>query len=321
MMKSKRMKKPSIYNFEDRKAFVFCYIMIGIPFAFFILFWVSINFSSFTLAFQDMNGDPTWQNFADVFKGFKTKDVYIQQNLTQVLFRTLAMWFSIYILCLIPSLFSSYILYKKMPGHYIFRVIFMIPTILAGLVWIMIMKYMVGVGGPVMELANKMGIKLSLEVQQKGLLGSTATAFPTILIISVLPHIIGFNMVITGAYARIPIELFEVGKLEGLGFIREFFVISLPLVWPTLTTLMLANFASMFTFDGNIFLYTKGGYETATMGFYIFELTRRISDTADTVTVQYGYPAAIGMTLTFITIPVVFLGRFVLEKAIPTVEY
>ena len=308
------------YNFEDRNSFVFCYIMVGVPLAFFCLFWLYTNFSSIMLAFQDPQGNYNFDNFKTVFKAFKEKDMY-GWNLTSVLGRTIHLWFWIYVACVLPGMFSSYILYKKMPGHYIFRVIFMIPSILGGIVWVMIMKYLVAVDGPVVTVAEKLGFELSLDIKTLGLLYSPKTAWPTIMIINIVPHLIGFNMIITGAYARIPEQLFEVGKLEGLTFISEFFRVAVPLVWQTVVVCMISNLAVIFTFDGNIFLYTKGTNETGTMGFYLYYLTWQLAGSADTMKAFYGYPAAIGVTLTVMTVPVVLLGKYVLERAFPPVEY
>lgn len=320
MIENQKKIKKHKYNFEDRNAFPFCYAMLVLPFLSFIVFWLYINFTSIVLAFKDPMGNFTWDNFKMVFEGFVTEDMY-GWNLSKILGRTLLSWVCIYVFALIPSMFSSYILYKKMPGHYVFRVIFMIPTVIGGIIWVMLMKYMVGVGGPVLTIAEKLGINIPLEVQINGLLGSKSTAYPTILIINLLPAIIGFNMIITGAYARIPESLFEVGKLEGLGFISEFIRIAFPLVMQTVIVLMLSNFAVMLTYDGNVFLYTMGHYETGTMGFYLYYLTWQLAGSASTMNAFYGYPAAIGLVLTCITIPIVLFGKLVLEKAFPPVEY
>lgn len=295
--------------------------MVGIPFLFFLVFWVYVNFSSVVIAFQDDFGKFTFQNFSDVFNAFGDKDMY-GWNLGAVLWRTVRLWFYVNLLCVLPSLFSTYVLYKKIPGHYVFRVIFMIPTVLAGIVWAMIMKNMVSVGGPILLLAEAFGIEIPYEISVTGsLLASSQTAYITIVIINLIPHIIGFNMIISGAYARIPQELFEVGKLEGVNFVREFFAVSLPMVWPTIVVAMISNLSTIFTLEGNVFLYTMGNYDTGTMGFYIYYLTYKIAGNADTGFVSYGYPAAIGLTITCFTIPVVLFGKYVLEKMVETVEY
>lgn len=308
------------FNMEDRNAAVFCYIMLGVPFLFFLVFWFYVNISSIFMAFVDVHGKISFSNFKTVFDAVVGEDMY-GWNLANAVFRTMRLWFYVNILCVLPSMVSSYVLYKKMFGAYVFRTIFMIPTILGGMVWVMIMKYMVATNGPVIPILQSFGIEFSNGVIKGGLLGHPSTAFSTIAIINVLPHIVGFNIIISGAYARIPNELFEVGKLEGHGFIREFFTISVPLIWPTIVVSMIGNLASIITFDGNVFLYTKGQNETATMGFYLYYMTFMIAGSADVMNPFYGYPAAVGVVATLITIPLVLLGKYVLEKAVETVEY
>ncbi len=308
------------YSFEERNAFLFCYVMVGLPFLFFLVFWVYINFSSISLAFQDANGNFTFENFKTVFDAFRTEDMY-GWNLGKVLGRTILLWFLVDVVCVIPSMLTSYVLYKKIWGAPIFRVILMIPSILAGIVWVMVMKNMVGLGGPVITFLQKFGVEFSQDVLESGLLGSTETAFTTLVFLNIFPHIISLNLIIAGAYARIPTELFEVGRLEGVNFIKEFFIVAVPLVWPTVVVSMITNLATIFTFDGSVFLYTMGARETATMGFYIYYMTYQIAGSADYMNPFYGYPAAMGVTLTCITVPMVLFGKFFLEKLIEPVEY
>ncbi len=318
-METKNIKSHK-YSFEDRNAFLFCYIILGIPFLFFLVFWVYINFSSILMAFQDANGAFTLDNFKDVFKYLSSEDMY-GWNLGKVLGRTILLWFFVNVVCVIPSMFSSYVLYKKIWGASIFRVILMIPTILAGIVWVMVMKYMVGLNGPVMTVLEKFGVGFSQDVLDSGLLGSSKTAFTTLVLLNIFPHIISLNLIISGAYSKIPTELFEVGRLEGLPFVKEFFSVSVPLIWPTIVISMITNLATVFTFDGGVFLYTMGARETATMGFYIYYMTFQIAGSADVMNPFYGYPAAVGVTLTAITIPAVLFGKLFLEKLIEPVEF
>ena len=319
-----RLKKN--YNLEDRHAIPFCLIMIGLPFVAFLIFWVYVNFNSIMLAFQDDYGNFTFANIIKVFKTFtgELEEQYITsipvQSLGSILGRTVFLWFLVNVVCVLPSMVSSYILYKKIIGHYVFRMIFMIPTILAGIVWVSIMKKMVDPTGPIITIGQALGIQFSDEVLTSGLLVTLKTSFATIVILNILPHIVGFNIIISGAYARIPGELFEVGRLEGLGFFQEFFCVSVPLIWPTVVVCMIGNLASVFTFDGQVYLYTELQYNTGTIGAYLYLLTAKISN-SNLLVNSYGYPAAVGVVLTAMTIPVVLLGKYGLEKAVEPVEY
>ncbi|MBQ8229271.1 MAG: sugar ABC transporter permease [Clostridia bacterium] len=306
------------YNMEDRQAFGFCYLMLLLPIISFVVFWLYVNVDSVVLAFTDASGNFTMANFKKVWNAFAHTDQY-GWNLWDMMFRTWAMW-AICRLCFIPQTFSTYVLYKKIPGHFIFRTIFMIPSVLGGIVWILIMKQFVTVGGPVLQLADMMGIEVSLEVQMKGLLGSTATAHTTMVLLQVIPEVFMFSFVVSGAFARIGDEMFEVGKLEGIGFIREFFTVSVPLIWPTIVISIIGWFKSLFTQDNGAFLYTGGEYETGSIGFYLFYLTKSISDEGGKAGL-YGYPAALGVVFTAITVPTVLIARHYLEKVYADVTY
>jgi ABC-type sugar transport system permease subunit len=308
----------SRFNIEDRKAHFFCYAMIFLPFLSFVVFWLSVNISSIMLGFQDAQGNFTLEHFQAIFKNFQTPDRH-GLVITEMLGRSLIIWLLARIM-FIPSILSTYILFKKVPGHFVFRTIFMIPGILAGIVWTLVMKNIVGVGGPILVIAEKLGIDIPLEIKMKGLLGSNATAFITLNIIDCLPAFFAFSFVFSGAFARIPEDLFEVGKLEGIGFIREFIIISLPMVWGTVVISITGWFANIFLADNGAFLFTNGQYNTSTMGYYMFILTKEISDLAGAETL-YGYPSAIGFLITVITVPIVLITRHYLEKLFDDVAY
>lgn len=304
----KRLSKK--YNMEDRSGFLFCYLMLLLPFITFLVFWLYVNIDSILLAFK-MNDRFTMENFRNVWTAIVDEDGW-GYHLPDILKRTFIVWL-VTQATLIPSMLSTYILYKKLPGHYVFRTIYMIPGTLGGVILSMIYKHFVGANGPLVTLLQNMGVHLSDEIVLKGFLGSSKTAFTTLNLMIFIPGIFSFSFIISGAFARIPEELYEVGKLEGIGFIKEFFVVALPLVWGTLIIIVIGALAGILTTDNGSFIYTKGQYDTACMGYYLFILQKQISDTNGDTSLL-GYPAAIGLTLTLITLPIVLITRTIMEK-------
>lgn len=316
--KEKWLKK---YNKEDRGAFVFCYLLIALPLLQFLIFWLYVNGNSILLAFKDHTGAWTLDNFRTLFRAlFKLDTDPYGWYVGPILGRTVLMWFVVNVVCTPALVLSTYVLYKKIPGHYAFRVIFAIPVILGAIVWTSLMRSLVEANGPILAFAEMLNIQIPEEIKQ-GLLLTEKSAFPTLLIITVIPNLVGCNIVLTGAYTRIPPEIFESGKIDGVGFMREFLTIAVPLVWPTLVVQFIGILSLVFTTDGNVFLYTQGQNETGTMGFYIYYMTLRISESAGEGANAFGYPAAVGLFLTLITLPVVLFGRKFLEKAFEPVEY
>jgi ABC-type sugar transport system permease subunit len=113
--------------------------------------------------------------------------------------------------------------------------------------------------------------------------------------------------------------LFESAQLDGADFGTELFKIAIPCISPTICTLLTFSLCSIFTCDYNVWLFTNGSgaYETSTIGFELFNLTYMLSNEGYS---DYGYPAALGVTLTIMTMPVVLIGKYVLEKVFTNVE-
>ena len=71
-----------------------------------------------------------------------------------------------------------------------------------------------------------------------------------------------------------------------------------------------------------VYLYNEFGEPgMATMGYYLYYWTVDISSKASQpIGVPYGFPAALGICISLVSIPIVLLGRKILNKIIPTVE-
>ena len=315
------MKKKGLfshYSSFEKRDFPFIYILIAFPLVQFAVFWFYANISSLGLAFTGINGAFTFNNFKTVFDAFTAADMY-GINLGKSLLRSLILWLVGECLCFPISIITTYVLAKKVRGHYILRVCYIIPGLVGSIIWTALVKFLVSYDGGVTQLLIKMGINLPPGALRFGLLGDGITAFPTLVTVRFIMGIVGNNTVMTGAFSRVPNELFESARLDGAGFWTECFRIAIPCIWSTLSTLITFALCSIFTCDYNVYLYTNGTGQpdVSTIGFQIFNLTYRLSQgTSD----NYGYPAALGLTLTMLTLPVVLIGRRVLEKIQDTVE-
>ena len=163
MFNSIRKSIKSKYSAEDRKAFGFCYLLLLIPVAQFVVFWVFVNVDSIGLAFKDNLGNFTLQNFKDVWTALTKEDMY-GWNLAAILKRTVILWVSVNVICTPLIMFSTYILFKKILGHYVFRTIFAIPEILGAIIWTRLMSFIVSADGPVLTIAQQWGMNIPQEV-------------------------------------------------------------------------------------------------------------------------------------------------------------
>ena len=321
-MKKLRLKFKHYSKF-DKKNFTFVYLLILLPILQFILFWFYVHIDSFVLAFQAKGtGAFTWDNFSAVFRNFYNNPDS-EKNISSMIGRSLILWSISNCLAFPIALASTYVLYRRIIGHYAFRVIFSIAGIVGAVVWISLLK---GVFGPtnnkivIYMLQNWFHVNLPQAAIEQGIFAASETAFPALCAITFLRGIAGGSVIVTGAYAKIPPELMEAAKLDGLDFWGSFFHVALPCSWPTISTLLTISLCSMLVADGNVYLLTngRGGAGMSTMGYYLYTLTVDISK--NPANANYGYAAAVGIVITMISIPVVLIGRRIITKVIPTVE-
>lgn len=315
MKLSQRIKKN--YSKFERRDFLFAYLLILFPVAQFLVFWVFVNASSIALAFQDDFGKLTWNNFETVKNAFVYQDQF-GINLKDSLVRSWILWLVGEGICFPISLITTYVLTRKIAGHYIFRICYIVPSLMGAIIWTLLIKEMVRGEGPITLLVKSFGLDPYSLAGTEGLLWDEATAFATIVSVRAVMGFVGNNAVLTGAYTRVPTELFESAELDGAGFFTEMFRIAIPCIWPTICTLLTFALCSIFTCDYNVYLFTngQGNNETSTIGFQLFNLTYQLKEG----NASYGYPAALGVVLTMITLPVVLAGKALLERMSENVE-
>ena len=291
--------------------FIIC--MLAVPVAWFIVFYVVVNFNSIILAFRSLDGVSStgapiykwgFDNFAKFFEAFALDTDDVQLSLWNTL-----KYFALNVLCILPlTFFFAYFMYKKIWGHKFFRVLFYMPSILSAVTMTTLYKNILGGYGPVDEF-------------WKWLTGNPIPAFFTSYelgtpIIMVYQVWVGFgvNMILyQGAMGRIPEEVIEAGKLDGISWWRELFQVVTPMVWGTLSTTLILALTGLFNSSGPILLLTNGAVHTSTINFFIFNQVYRYS--------EYAYPAAIGLFFTVVSMPIVFGFRALMNKLDPKVEY
>ena len=83
----------------------------------------------------------------------------------------------------------------------------------------------------------------------------------------------GFNMVIfLAGLNAIPDSLYEAAEIDGAGKARQFFSISLPLLMPTTSFVLITNLISSFQVFDQVYVMTKGGpmFSTEVLVYYIY---------------------------------------------------
>ena len=153
-------------------------------------------------------------------------------------------------------------------------------------------------------------------MEQLGLFGSDSTAFLMVIIYSIWTCV-GMNMILFyGAMRRIPTEIFESADIDGAGFFRQFISLVVPLIWPTITTLIVFSLSGMFITYSTVMILCPQMPSASMIGWYIVRYT-----TATNSYAQLNYPAAVGLAFTVVGLPFVLLVRWLLNKISANIEY
>ena len=299
-------KKKKKFTEETLRKYVFVYSFLIVQIICFFVFYIAINFNSIMLAFKVPTGEKWYYNFA-YFLQISSSTVPL---FTKYLPNTLKFFLTEWILLLIGFMFC-YFIYKKIKGYRFFRVMFFLPSIISSTVLVMLYKKMVGVDGPIVMLYKLIsGTEKSIE-----LLANSDTATLMIIIYMIWVGFGGKILILGGAMTRLPEDVIEYGKLEGIKPLREMFTIVLPMIWPTISTLITLIVTGIFTASGPILLFTKGAYGTTTISYYIWTQVYGASTGA------YPVASAIGLFFTIVGLPIVLIVRYVCAKLDSEVSY
>ena len=288
---------------------IFLIVILAVPISNFLVFWIGTNFSSILMAFQYNEGK-------QVFWGFRNyvniwKDITSDGAILSAFVNTMYFFLTNLIITLPISLLLCYFLFKKIKGYKFFRFVFYLPSLLPATALVMIFRYIIstaGLYGEFMELINEEAISL---------LKSPNTAMSTILFYQIMFSFGGNIILLSGAMNHIDSSILEAAKIDGCDMVTEIFRIVIPLIWPTLSTLIVFAFVGMLGASGPILLFFEDlaqteGYRVNTLSFWIYKSVY--------YTGEYYYASSVGLIMTVIGLPISLGIRKLLGKTMETVE-
>lgn len=307
MQKSNSIKKKR----TDKEKVIFILFCITIPIIQWLIFYVYANVDSIFMAFRDSNGALTMENFKRFFVELKTpsSDIRLAFKNTFITFLILFVTYPFKVLV-------SYFLYKKVPGSAVFRVLFFLPSILFSVCTAMVFTRFVGTTGIIAKAVQEM---LHLDYVPE-LLADSRFANIVVLLNMVWLGFPGDLIIWGGTFARIPNEVLESGKIDGVNWWTEFTKIMVPLVWPTLSLQMILMFCGIFGASGQVFLLTGGGYGTITLSVWMYKVVLENSGNMYTSNV-YNYLSAVGLMITIVAVTMSLCIRKFTDKAFDDVDF
>ena len=299
--------------FNIKRAF-FIIAFIILPVINFLVFYVYVNANSFIMGFQKtVDGTTvfTLEHFDRFFKEFSSETSEIRL----ALINTLKTFLIVEIMFPIGFL-VSYFLYKKIPLYNVFRIIFFLPTLIAGTVITSVYMQIIGVEGPIAEL-----VKNIYNLDYVPTLIADERFANTFVFVQLIWLSFPGNMILWGGtLSRIPESVLESAKLDGVNWWQEAFRIIVPIVWPTFSLLFLLAFVGLFGSTGNVFLLTKGDYGTQTISNWMYLQVYNTTGSANMSNI-YNYMSAVGLFLTAVTLVLSVLVRKITGRFNSEIEY
>ena len=302
----KKMKNST--NTRKQKRLIFYIILMALPMLQFFVLWFCVNINSILLAFKSYDfdtGDYTivwFDNFKRAFHDFKAIP-YFGASIRNTLIIYLC---NLIIGTPLTLLFSFYI-YKKMPANGLFKVILFLPSILSSLITVIIYKYFVDSAIPALwEMITGETIQ--------GLLANQDTTLVTIIFFNVWLGFGTSTIMYSSTMSGISDSVVEAAELDGITPLKEFWYITVPMIWPTFVTFVIVGFSAMFTSQASLYDFygNDAEYSLYTFGYYLYVAVRTYSMN------EYPYLSSIGLILTAVALPLTLGLRKLMNKIGPS---
>lgn len=301
-MDVKRKKK-----FERNLFVLFC---IFVPLANFAIFYVGTNFSAIAMAFTDLQGNFTMENFTRLYEEAVGGGMF--WDAVKNTFKT----FVILVIAFPLKVLVSYFIYKKIPGAGFYRIVFFLPAIIFSVALALIFTYMIAPDGIIAEfIASVAGLE---EVPE--LLADSRYANITIWAHMLWLGFPGDLIIWGGTFSRIPDDVLESARIDGVTWWTEFTRIIVPMVWPTVALQMILMVCGLFGSSGQVWLLTRGEFGTHTLSSWMY-MQLLTGSGGSYKSGVFNYMSASGLVLTVIAVTLSTIVRRWTDKAFDEVEF
>lgn len=301
-------KAKSIVNVktQKRKDYVFYVCMMAIPVIQFCVMFIGVNWNAIMLAFQeydaDMNATWTLNNFKMVV------DNFLHDQELRLSVRNSALFYILTTAISLPtSLFISFYFYKKWKHADVLKLILFIPGMISGVVTVTCFYYLADRGWPLLVEF------FTGRTDELGLLVNSNTRLPVLIAYNIFYSLSGSFLFYSSAMSGIDPSISEAAQIDGASMLQEFTRITLPNIFPLLSTFILSGLAGSLIGDYGMYAFSQtGGSSVPTMGYYF-----TLYVTQDGAERRYPYFSALGICLTIVTCIIVFSARALLNRMDP----
>lgn len=294
---------------DRKKDFAFHLLLLAWPIIQFCVFYLYVNFNSILLAFNygpeaNPNGG-FFYYFGECFKMVGGENIYLESMGISV-----ALYLCSALISIPFALIFAYYISRKFHGSKFYRFALFLPSILSGTVMVLLFKFF-------HDFEIVYWIRDSGNTSSNGFLNTKDwTTYITIILFDAFINFGTTTLIYSNRMSEISNEIFEAAELDGVSHFREFWNISLPLCFPTLSTFIVTGLATMFVNQYSMFTFfgsALNGLAPGPAGYVIYNGVQQAAVQGNYTAEAFHQMAAFGLICTFITIPVVFGVKYLLE--------
>jgi ABC-type sugar transport system permease subunit len=188
-------------------------------------------------------------------------------------------------------------------GKATFRGAFFLPVVISGVVVTILWKQLYST-----ETGLLNNLLLSLGLGKVPWLTNTKVAMPAIALMATWKNLGLYVVILLAGLQSIPRSLYEAASIDGANKVSQFFHITLPMVNPTLITVIVLSTIGGFSLFIEPYIMTGGGPLNSTLSVNLYIYQQAFSF------YKMGYAATLGFTMAGIIFIVVVLQRKFFEK-------
>tara|TARA_R110002124_G_scaffold120157_3_gene278046 strand:+ start:37961 stop:38830 length:870 start_codon:yes stop_codon:yes gene_type:complete len=237
-----------------------------------------------------------WKNFIRVF----SDEVFMQSIINTGIFLVLHIPLQI-----VVALFFANLLNQKIIARGFFRTLYFLPVVVSGVVVTILFQQLFNYDT---GLLNQFLYKLGLG--QVPWLVSENWAMPSIAFMATWKNVGLYVILFMGGLQSIPAELYEAAELEGANSSQRFFHITLPMLNPTIVTVIVLSVIGGFSLFIEPYVMTGGGPMNSTLSavLYIYNQAFNFG--------HMGYASTMGLFFAVIIFMVVKIQRKFVETEV-----
>jgi ABC-type sugar transport system permease subunit len=296
-----------------RGALIFYILMLAWPTAQFAVFYLGVNINSVLLAFKEYDVAANtfrWVGFESFSRAWNL--LFLQADMKSAFTNAILNQLLGYVIPLPLSLFFSYYVYKKMFGYKTLRVVLFVPSLISGVIMVLIYTHFAESVVP--EVWQKLfGKKL---LTGGGLLSNAATSLGTVLFYGIWLSFGGSVLFYSSSMSQISESVIEAAQLDGTNNMQELWYIVLPSIYPVLAMFLTLGVSGFLTNDLGLysFFLMNAPDRLKTVGYYMTQMTLRGS------VPEYPRLSAMGLILTATAVPLTLATKKLLERFGPSAD-